>query len=87
MAGLDDNCEIANQVVCANLLKLPYAIAKAEYFRFQISQTEEWLEEGSLRVHLYSQSPQSLALRLLPWRGKLLAKGPQALRDMVLKRG
>jgi predicted DNA-binding transcriptional regulator YafY len=73
--------------VAVTLRILPHATAKAEYHRFHISQTQEWLEDGSLRVHLYGRSLQELALQLLPWGGKLVVEGPEALREAVRAAG
>ena len=73
--------------VAVTLRVLPDAAADAEYHRFHTSQTHEWQEDGSLIVRLYGRSLGELALQLLPWGGKLVVEGPQALRDLVREAG
>lgn len=73
--------------VAVTLRVLPEYAAEAEFHLFHNSQTHTWDNDGTLRVHLYGRSLRELALQLLPWGGKLVVEGPDALRDAVRAAG
>jgi predicted DNA-binding transcriptional regulator YafY len=69
--------------VAVTLRILPQFAHDGEYHLFHNSQSHEWQDDGSLRVHLYGRGLEELAVQLLPWGGKLVVEGPEVLREAV----
>lgn len=66
---------------------LPHAVDEALAHLFHVSQSHEEQDDCSLLVHLYGRGIEELANQLLPWGGKLVIEGPDALRDAVRHAG
>lgn len=75
------------QDVSVTLRVLPHAVDEAYAHIFHASQRHEEQDDGSLLVHLYGRGLEELANQLLPWGGKLVIEGPDALRDAVRRAG
>jgi predicted DNA-binding transcriptional regulator YafY len=69
--------------VAVTLRILPEGLADAQFHLFHNSQRHEWQDDDTLLVHLYGRGLQELAVQLLPWGGKLVIEGPEALRELV----
>ena len=67
--------------------KTPEHADRAAANLFHHSQQHEWTDSGALRIQLHGRSLGELALQLLPWAGKLIIEGPDALKDRVREAG
>jgi proteasome accessory factor B len=73
--------------VAVTLRILPHAVDEAYGHLFHASQRHEEQDDGSLLVHLFGRGLEELANQLLPWGGKLVIEGPNALREAVRQAG